>query len=156
VVRFSRLRRGEIIAALSGAVLLALVFAVPWVSFASSGGGHTSANAWTSLPTLRWFLLVAGVLGVLLGYLQATRSAPAVPVTLDMVLVTLSAITTLLVLIRLLTGDGSAQAGGWAGLVASAALTTGTFMSLRQEDGWTPGPDHPVETIDLSGIREQH
>ena len=152
----SRLRRGEIIATLSAVVLLALMFLVPWVSFANAGGGHTSADAWTSLPTLRWFLLVSGILGLLLGYLQAARSAPALPVSLDVVLVTLSAVTTLLLLIRLVTGDGSPLAGGWAGLAAGAALTAGTFMSLRQEDGWTPGPEHPVETVELSRIREQH
>ena len=146
-MRFSRLRRGEIIAALSAAVLLALVFAVPWISFVNPDGGHTSANAWTSFPTLRWFLLVTGVLGLLLGYLQAARSAPALPVSVDMILVTLSAITTVLLLIRLVTGDGSPLAGAWAGLVASAVLTAGTFMSLRQEDGWVPDDEHPIERI---------
>lgn len=146
-MRFSRLRRGEIIAALSAAVLLALVFAVPWISFVNPHGGHTSANAWTSFPTLRWFLLVTGVLGLLLGYLQAARSAPALPVSVDMILVTLSAITTVLLLIRLVTGDGSPLAGAWAGLVASAVLTAGTFMSLRQEDGWVPDDEHPIERI---------
>jgi hypothetical protein len=155
VVRFSRLRRGEIIAALSAAVLLALVFLVPWVSFANPAGGHTSADAWTSFPTLRWPILLTAALGLLLGYLQATRSAPAFPVALDLTLVPLAAITTLALLIRLLTGDGTPQAGGWAGLVAIAALTAGAFMSLREEQGWTPGPDHPVETIELSRIRGQ-
>jgi hypothetical protein len=27
-------------------------------------------------------------------------------------------------------------------------------MSLRQEDGWEPGPEHPVEVVELSPIRE--
>ena len=151
MVRLSRLRRGEIIAALSALVLLALVFLVPWVSFASPGGGHTSANAWTGLPTLRWPIVVIGVLGLLLGYLQATRSAPAMPVALDLVLVPLAAITTVLLLIRLITGDGGPEAGAWLGLVASAALTAGTFMSLREEQGWEPGPEHPVEIVELRG-----
>jgi hypothetical protein len=71
-------------------------------------------------------------------------------VALDMILVTVGAITTLAVLIRLLTGDGTPEVGGWLGLVATAALTVGAFKSLRQEEGWEPGPEHPVETIDLS------
>jgi peptidoglycan/LPS O-acetylase OafA/YrhL len=156
VVRLSRLRRGEIIAALSALVLLALVFLVPWISFASSRGDHASADAWTSLPTLRWPIIIIGVLGLLLGYLQAARPAPALPVALDVVLVTLAAITTMLLLIRLITGDGSPQAGGWLGLVASAALTAGTFMSLREEQGWEPGPEHPVEIVELGQIPGQH
>jgi hypothetical protein len=153
VVQFSRLRRGEIVAALSAVVLVVLVFAVPWVSFANPGGGHTSANAWTSFPTLRWPILVTAALGLLLGYLQAARSAPALPVVLDVILVTLAAITTVALLVRLLTGDGSVQVGGWAGLVVTAVLTAGAFMSMRQEQGWDPTPptpDHPIETVELS------
>lgn len=143
----SRLRRGEILATVSGLVLLVLVFAVPWESFANPGGGHTTATAWTSYPTLRWPIVVTAVLGLLLGYVQASREAPALPVSLDVILVTLAALTTLLLLIRLLTGDGSPQLGGFAGLVASAALTAGAFMSLRQEDGWVPDDEHPIERI---------
>ncbi len=152
----SRLRRGEIIAALSAVVLLALMFLVPWISFQNPGGGHSSADAWTSFPTLRWPLLVIAVLGLALGYLQAARPAPAMPVALDVVLVTLAAITTVLLLIRLITGDGSPEVGGWLGLAASAALTAGTFMSLREEQGWEPGPEHPVEIVELGRIRGQH
>lgn len=154
-MRLSRLRRGEIIAALSALVLLVLVFAVPWVSFANPGGRDTSADAWTSFPTLRWPILVIAILGLLLGYLQAAKPAPALPVALDVVLLPLTAIVTVLVLIRLVTGDGSPLAGGWAGVAASGALTGGVFMSLREEQGWEPGPEHPVELIELSGIRAQ-
>jgi hypothetical protein len=156
VVRLSRLRRGEIIAVLSALALVALVFLAPWVSFTNPGGGHTSADAWTSFPTLRWLILITGALGLLLGYLQATRSAPAFPVALDVVLVPLAAVTTLVLLIRLVTGDGSPLVGGYAGLVASAALTVGACKSLRQEDGWEPSPEHPVEIVELSEIRGQH
>ena len=115
----------------------------PRSQIANPGGGHTTANAWASFPTLRWLLLVTAALGLLLGYLQAARPAPALPVTLDVVLVTLAAITTLVLLIRLLTGDGSPQVGGWLGLVATAALTVGAFASLREEEGWDPKPPHP-------------
>jgi hypothetical protein len=100
--------------------------------------------------------VIVAALGLLLGYAQATRHAPALPVALDTVLVTLSALATLVLLIRLLTGDGSPQAGGFAGLLATATLTAGAFMSLRQEDGWVPGADHPVEIVELGRIREQH
>ncbi|MGH2894073.1 MAG: hypothetical protein ACRDPM_12525 [Solirubrobacteraceae bacterium] len=152
----SRLRRGEIIAALSALVLLALVFLAPWVSFANTVGPDTSADAWTSFPTLRWLLLVTAVLGLLLGYAQAARAAPALPVALDVVLVPLAAITTLVLLIRLIIGDGSPLVAGWAGVIVSALLTAGTFMSLRQEQGWEPSPEHPIETVELGRVRGQH
>ncbi len=155
-MQFSRLRRGEIIATLSAVVLVALVFAVPWVSFGNPGGGHTSASAWTGFPTLRWPIVIVGAVGLLLGYLQAARAAPALPVAVDAILVTLAAVTTVALLIRLLTGDGSPQVGGFAGLVAVAALTAGAFMSLRQEDGWEPGPDNAIEIVEPGRIRRQH
>jgi hypothetical protein len=151
VVRLSRLRRGEIIATLSAMLLLALMFAVPWVSFANPGGGHTSASAWTAFPTLRWVILIIALLGLLLGYLQAARAAPALPVALDLILAPLAAVNTILVLIRLLAGDGSPQAGGWAGVAAAVVLTAGVFASLRQEDGWVPDDEHAIERIAVGG-----
>lgn len=150
-MQLSRLRRGEIIALLSALALVVLVFAVPWFQFTNPGGGHTSANAWTSLPTVRWLLLVTAATGLMLGYLQVSREAPALPVAWDVIVVTLSAITTLIVLIRLLTDAGSPRIGAFAGLVAVAALTVGAFMSLRQEGGWTPSPERPVETVAVGG-----
>ena len=159
MVQLSRLRRGEIIATLSAAVLAALMFAVPWFSFDNPGGGHTHANGWTSLPVLRWLILVTAALGLLLGYLQATRPAPALPVALDVPLVALAAITTVALLIRVLTGEGSPLVGGVLGLVAVAVLTAGVYMSMRQEDGWDPNaptPEHRIETVELGEIRGQH
>jgi len=153
-VQLSRLRRGEIIALVSALVIVVLVFAVPWFQFTNPDGSHTSANAWNSLPTLRWLILVTAATGLLLGYFQASRAAPALPVTWDVIVVTLSAITTVILLIRILTGEGSPRAGAFAGLVAVAALTAGAFLSLREEGGWTPGPEHPVETIVIGGPEE--
>jgi hypothetical protein len=150
-VQLSRLRRGEIIALVSAVALVALVFAVPWFQFTNPGGGHTSANAWTSLPTLRWLILVTAGTALLVGYFQVSREAPALPVSWDVIVVTLGAITTVIVLIRLLTDAGSPRIGAFAGLVAVAALTAGAFMALRQEGGWTPNSERPVETVAVGG-----
>jgi hypothetical protein len=148
-VKLSRLRRGEVIAFASALALVLLVFLVPWFSFTNTDGSHTSANAWTSLPTLRWLILVTGTAGLLLGYFQAAREAPALPVSWDVIVVTLSAVTTVILLIRVLTGEGSPQVGAFAGLAAVAALAAGSFVSLREEGGWTPGPERPIETITM-------
>jgi hypothetical protein len=159
----SRLRRGEIIAGLSAIALLILLFAVPWFRFSPGGvihpaatyhypppnGAHADATGWNSLPTLRWLIAVAGVAGVLLTFLQASRAAPALPVTWSVIVTTLSGITTLLLLIALPTDSGSPLVGAYLGLVAVAALTVGAFMSLRQEGGWLPDRDHPIETIGI-------
>jgi hypothetical protein len=41
--------------------------------------------------------------------------------------------------------------GGFVGLVASAGLTAGAFVSLRQEDGWVPDDEHPIERVAVGG-----
>jgi hypothetical protein len=144
----NRIRRGEAVAGLSAALLLVLLFLTPWFRF-GLGPVHTDADGWHSLPTLRWLLVVTALMGLLLVFSQATRSAPALPVTLSLITTTLGALTTLAVIIRLPTDTGSPRAGAFAGLLATAALTIGAFMSLRREDGWLPGEDHPIETIGI-------
>jgi hypothetical protein len=148
-LKLSRLRRGEIIAGLSGIVLLILLFAVPWFRFGPGGAVHTDATGWNSLPTLRWLIAVTAATGVLLAFFQASRAAPALPVAWSVIVMTLSAFTTLLLIIRIPTDGGSPLVGAYLGLVAVAVLTTGAFMSLRQEGGWLPDRDHPIETISL-------
>jgi hypothetical protein len=157
-----RIRRGELIAGISAALLVALLFLVPWFRFGSgvsrvgagvgrvgSGVGRVGSDldGWHGLPTLRWLILVAAFTGLALLFFQATRRAPALPVALSVIVTTLGALTTLALIIRLPTDSGSPLAGAFLGLLAAAALTAGAFMSLRQEDGWVPDQDHPIETI---------
>jgi hypothetical protein len=142
----TRVRRGEAVAGLSAAVLLALLFLTPWFRFGVGRAG-AEADGWHSLPTLRWLLVVTALMGLLLLFAQATRRAPALPVTLSVITTPLGVLTTLAVIIRLPTDSGSPRVGAFAGLLAVAALTTGAFMSLRREDGWVPDADHPIETI---------
>jgi hypothetical protein len=148
----TRIRRGEVIAGLSAALLLALLFLAPWFRFGSgAGGSNTDANGWHSLPTLRWLIVVTALSGLLLLFFQATRRAPALPVTMSVITTPLGALTTLALVIRLPTDSGSPLVGAFAGLLAAAALTVGAFMSLRREDGWVPDQDHRIETIVIGG-----
>jgi hypothetical protein len=142
----TRIRRGEAIAGLSAALLLALLFLTPWFRF-GMGPVNTDADGWHGLPTLRWLIVVTALTGLLLLFAQATRRAPALPVTLSVITTTLGALTTLALIIRLPTDSASPRVGAFAGLVAVAALTVGAFISLRREDGWVPDEDHPIETI---------
>lgn len=140
------LRRGEVIAGASSLVLLIALFALHWLT--RGPADHVAAQTgFSAFPVLRFFLLVTGVLGLLVTVLQLTMRAPALPATLDMVTLTFGALTTLLLVIRLLFGSGGVQGAAILGLIACAGVTAGAFMALRAEDGWIPGPDHPVETI---------
>jgi hypothetical protein len=144
----TRIRRGEAVAGLGAALLLALLFLTPWFRFGSGAGRvATDADGWHGLPTLRWLIVVTALTGLLLLISQATRRAPALPVTLSVISTTLGALTTLALIIRLPTDSGSPLVGAFAGLLAAAALTVGGFMSLRREDGWVPDEEHPIETI---------
>jgi hypothetical protein len=142
----SRLRGGEIVAGVAGVALLALLFGVLW--FAGQSG-------WQSLSALRWLLLVTGVSAIGLTVVGATRRAPAIPVTMSVIVTALGAITTVALIVRLAFGSPGPDAGAFAGLIAVVACTAGSFWSLRVEDGWEPGPDHPVDVVSLDTLSEQ-
>jgi peptidoglycan/LPS O-acetylase OafA/YrhL len=146
-LHLSRLRRGEIIAGVGAVVLLALMFLIAWFRFGGAGGPH--ADGWNSLPKLRWLLVLTAAAALLLAYEQAARRAPALPVSLSAIATVLGALSTLALVIRLPTGDGTPTAGAFVGLAATAAVTYGGFLSLRQEDGWVPDADHPIERVTL-------
>jgi hypothetical protein len=139
-VRISHLRRGELLAAVSAIVLVVVLFALNW--FGSSTG-------WQSLPVLRWLLLVTAACGLLLAVFQETRRAPALPVVMSVIVPALAAVTTIVLVIRLPTSAHTPQLGAYVALAAVLGILVGGFYSLRDEDGWQPGPDHPVETVSL-------
>ncbi len=141
----ARLRRGEFVAGAGGVALVVFLFAVPWLS---AGSGHTSSG-WGGLPVLRWLIVVSALTALALTFAQATRTAPAIPVTLSVFGTVLGALSTILLIIRLLTTDSGLEAGAWLGLLSAIAIAVGGFLSLREEDGWRPGPEHPIETVSL-------
>ena len=142
-----RLRHGEVLAALAGAAVIVLMFATAWF-----GAAHGSAaDGWRAMPVARWLVLPAGIGGLTLAVAQAAFRAPAVPVTASLIVTVLGAVTTVVLLIRLLTSVGTLKPGAPAGLLAVALMTAGAFMSMRQEGGWVPGVDRPVPTVPLAG-----
>ncbi len=143
-LRISHLRRGELIAAASAAVLLVVLFVLPWF-----GSQHATRIGWQSLPVLRWLIVVTAVCGVLLAFFQQTRRAPALPVVMSVIVTALAVLTTILLVIRLPTSADAPEPGAYLGLVCAAAVIVGGFYSMRDEDGWQPGPDRPVERVPL-------
>jgi hypothetical protein len=132
----SRLRRGEVIVGVSSALLLAFMFALPWYG---RGGAATSLNAWHSLSGLRWLILLTVVAGLGLVFLQLTRRAPALPVTMSVIVMLLGGIIALALIYRVLINlpgpDGvlDAKIGAFLGLIAAWAIAVGGFLSTRQE-----------------------
>jgi hypothetical protein len=99
----------------------------------------TSWDGWHGLTNLRWLVLLTILLALALVWLQATQRAPALPVTFSMIVTVVSFVTTVaLILHFLIDTPGSADLinrkyGGFVGLVASAVMFYGGYLSLRQE-----------------------
>jgi drug/metabolite transporter (DMT)-like permease len=140
-----RLRRGEILAGVSALALMVFLFALNWLTVR----GH-KRHGWEAIPVLRWVLLVTALIALTLTFTQATRPGPGLPVSLSVIVTVLGALSTLLLIIRLLTTSAAVCAGAVLSLLAVIGITVGGFDSLRREQGWRPGPDHPIETVPLS------
>jgi hypothetical protein len=137
-----RLRFWEVLAAV-GSVLLVVALALHWY-------GGPPRTGWAAVPTLRWFALVTAAFGLALSITQVTSRGAALPVTLDLLAGPVAGLTTILLAIRLITTGAPLEAGAYVGVVAAAATALGAFRALRTEQGWTPGPEHPVELVQLT------
>ena len=140
----ARLRRGELLAAIAAAGLLVLMLLARW---AGPGGG--ASDGWHAMPVLRWLLAVAIGSGLALAIAQAACRAPALPAALSVISTVLGAVATVALAVRLPTAAAAPDLGDWLGLAAAAGITAGAFLSLRDEQGWVPGPDRPIETVGL-------
>src|SRR2546423_15290437 len=112
-----RLRHGEWIAGISGAVLLVAMF----LSWYSADGGGT-ANAWESFAATDIVISIAGLAGVALAVATATQRSPAVPQTISALTVPVALAAAVLVLIHTLwlpEGAGGRELGLYLRLVAA-------------------------------------
>ena len=141
-MNLSRLRLGEYLAALGSAALLVALFALNWYS-------NPPVAGWHAIPTLRWFLLVSAVLGLALVVTQAVMRGPALAVTLDLLGMLVAGLTTILIAIRLITTGATVWTGAWIGVGAAAVTAVGAFRALRTEQGWTPGRERVIESVEL-------
>ncbi|HWE32952.1 MAG TPA: hypothetical protein VG410_05660 [Solirubrobacteraceae bacterium] len=160
--QLSRLRRGEWIVGGGAVVLAAVMFLTPWYGVksplgptAASLGGSTSWDGWNGLTNLRWLVLLTILVAFALVWLQATRRAPALPVTFGVILTLLSLLTTLALIYRVLIdvpGAGSVverKAGGFVGILATIAICAGGYLSLREEGVASRDEQTEVERVSL-------
>jgi hypothetical protein len=159
--RASRLRRGEVIAAVSGVLLLAFMFLLTWYGLktpvgwtAATLGLPTSFSGWHELTHLHWLLLITPASAIALAYFQATRRAPAVAVSLAVILLVLAALTVLLLAYRVLisvpgTGDLHPKAGAYLGLLSAVGILYGAYQSIRREGVHARDAPTQIETVKL-------
>lgn len=144
----SRLRRGELLAGAGASVLLALMFLTKWER-ASDG---RSLDGWHALTHLRWLILVTVLLALLLAFTQATLRAPAVPVSLSVLVTVLGLLTSLWLFYRVVLDPLPHQKIGAVLALLSACVTTyGGFRSMRQEGIAPRDAPRDIPTVRLGG-----
>lgn len=147
--------------AASAVVLLTVTFLMSWYTMTLVSGGAgpkyfvtESVNGWDGVSHLRWLILITIVAALLLFVLQATRRAPALPVTVSLFVTLLGGLTVIWLVYRVVIDPaGGRRPGGWVGLVAALVLTWGAFRSLRMEGiAPTDAPAHiPTVTLPPEG-----
>jgi branched-subunit amino acid ABC-type transport system permease component len=139
----SRLRRGEWVVGAGSVVLLVSMLLLPWY------GGSDTVDGWNGLTSFRWLAVVTLVLAGALLFLTATRSAPAVPVTISVVVAIFGAICAVWLIYRVAIDPvAGRKLGGWVALAGAAAIAYGGTSSVRRE-GISP-KDAPavIPTVD--------
>jgi hypothetical protein len=127
----SRLRRGEVLAAASAVLLTIFLVGGKWYGAGTTGG---SVTGWQALTDLRWLLLVTIVAALGLAFAQVTRRAPAVPVTMSLIVMLLGIVSVIALIIRVLIDPPAhEQAGAYLGLLCTIGIAWGGYLSLRQE-----------------------
>ena len=140
-----RVRAGEVVAGVAGVLLLVSTF-LNWYTVSGRDDGLT---AWAAFGVVDLLVALVALLGIALAVSQVVGRGPALPVALGVVTSTLALAATLLVLYRILNQPGPNEAigvstGAWVGLVASAGVFFGAWLSLSDE---RPRPADPVPPV---------
>jgi hypothetical protein len=140
-----RVRTGEIVAGVAGAVLLLSTF-LEWYTVRGRAEGLTAWGAFSFVDVL---VALVALLGIALAASQVIGRGPALPVALGVITTTLGLAATLLVLYRILNQPGpndviGVAAGAWIGLAASLGVFLGAWLSLSDERSRPVDPLPPV------------
>ena len=140
-----RVRTGEIVAGVAGAVLLLSMF-LEWYTVRGRAEGLT---AWGAFSVVDVLVALVAVLGIALAVSQVIGRGPALPVALGVITTTLGLAAALLVLYRIVNQPGpndviGVGAGAWIGLAASLGVFLGAWLSLSDERSRPVDPPPPV------------
>jgi len=140
-----RVRTGEIVAGVAGAVLLLSTF-LEWYTVRGRAEGLT---AWGAFSVVDLLVALVALLGIGLAASQVIGRGPALPVAIGVITTTLGLAATLLVLYRILNQPGPNDVigvglGAWVGLAASLGVFLGAWLSLSDERSRPVDPLPPV------------
>ena len=146
---------GELIAALSGLLLLIAMIALKWFGitgpdgrFAPRSGTLATQTAWQSLTTLRWLMVVTIAVALAAGVLRLTQRDHDARTDVSLLVAALGGLTAVLLTYRVLIelpGSGSVvdqKLGAFLGLLAAIGIAFGGLASrheARLARGRSPG-----------------
>jgi hypothetical protein len=161
----ARLRSGEYVVGASSFVLLASLFLLAWYGLksqfaptAAQLGVSTTINGWNALTNVRWLVLITVLVAGALVFFQATRPAPAIPVSLSVIVTVLALITVIVLIYRVLLDPPgshalvSLRAGSIVGLLSAISLTYGGYVSMRREGIAPRDEPQDVEVVELGEL----
>jgi hypothetical protein len=139
-----RLRAGEWITGLGGALLLVALF-LPWYD-----EGAVNPTGWQSFTVIDIVLAIVGLAALLVPVVTAQQRVPAVPLAMEALVCLAGLVALVLVLIRIvnLPGDAGGRSGGlWLGLAAAAIVAGGSALAMRDDR-----PSAQGRHVDLTGV----
>jgi len=134
-----RLRRGEVIAAAGGVLLLVVMFLDWYAAGGVDGVGSQGFTAWQSFDVLDVILALVALLAILLAGLAATQRSPALPVAASVVTAATGILAALLVLYRILNQPGpndfvEVSYGAFLGFLCVLAIAAGGWDAMSEDD----------------------
>jgi hypothetical protein len=149
----SRLRRCDQIIGASAIFFFIFLFFFHWYGYSSNAtsidgvnvGASFSANGWHTFTNSRWIWLITIIVALVAVAVASGALKFESPVQLSVVVTALGALSTLLILYRIIHHPtASASFGGfhasvgikigiWLGLIAAAALTYGGYLAMQAE-----------------------
>jgi len=151
---FARISFGEMIAAVSGFLLILFMF-LPWFGYSANVGGigdvgSVNANFWEVSDILDILLLLVGLIAIGVALARAAGAMPAnLPAPVGTIVLGAGALAVLIVLFRLLVPpdggideiDVSRKIGVFLGLLAAAGVAFGGYTASNERvSGTAPRP----------------
>jgi hypothetical protein len=142
---FGKLRRGELVAAVGGILLLIALFFVDWYSREAVTvitGGSTGVNAWDDLgffgAIANLVILAAAVAAIALAVLKATSRTIALPVAASAITAALGIAAVIMVLLRMAFQPGpnaltDIKFGIVLALIACLIVAYGGWDAMKEE-----------------------
>jgi hypothetical protein len=142
----ARLTLGELIGAISSALLLVLMFAFAWFGVdgipgrpRSQGGAAGSETGWQALSDLRWLILLTVIVAFAAVAVHALRPARQAVAAIRLALLALGTLTSALLIVRVLIDLPSPdrvvdqKLGGVLGVAAALGIAYGGFEAVREQ-----------------------